>query len=111
MLYSLIFQWFNLILFKGFLKKQQLEGMNTLMSDKIESAIADLINCEAVREHKINSKVQRDIYNFQRKDKYFLKNKILIDLDFKQKIVIGLSPIQVNSEYYNLDNRTCLGEL
>jgi hypothetical protein len=87
-----------------------MEGMSTSISEKIESAIADLINCEAVREHKINSQAQRDTYNFQRKDKDFLKNKILIDLDFKQKIVIGLSPIQVNSEYYNLDNRTCLGK-
>jgi len=92
------------------LRKKQLEPTHHLRAEKINSALVDLINCEAVREHQVNSKIQRDAYNFQRKNKDFLKTRILIDLDFKQKIVIGLSPIQVNSEYYNLDNRTCLGK-
>ena len=33
----------------------------------------------------------------------------MIEVDFKQKIVIGLSPRQVSSEYYNQLSRSCLG--
>ena len=73
--------------------------------------IGNLINCEAVQTHRTNAQIQRDAYKFHRSDKNFLKEKIIIDIDFKQKIVIGLSPIQCNSEYYNLDNRTCLGKI
>ena len=40
-----------------------------------------------------------------------LRNKILIEMDFKQKIVIGRSPRQVNEEYYKQVQRTCLGSL
>lgn len=38
-----------------------------------------------------------------------LKNNILIEVDFKQKIKIGMSPRQVNTEYYNQQDRSCLG--
>jgi len=69
-----------------------------------------ILNLEAVIQHQKNASEQRFTYNFQRKSAEFLRNKILIDVDFKPKIVIGLSPIQANSEYYNLDNRTCLGK-
>jgi hypothetical protein len=83
--------------------------MTTEESDKIGSYIEKLRNYEAVIEHKKLASEQRNSYNAQRKNKEFLRNKVFIDLDFKQKIIIGLSPIQVNSEYYNLANRTCLG--
>ncbi len=76
-----------------------------------------ILNLEAVIQHQKNASEQRFTYNFQRKSAEFLRNKILplkllkiLDVDFKQKIAIGLSPIQANSEYYNLDNRTCLGK-
>ena len=52
---------------------------------------------------------QRQTYNEHHKNKDKLKNKILIEFDFKQKIVIGMSPRQVNDEYYKLVQRTCLG--
>ncbi len=38
-----------------------------------------------------------------------LRNKILIEVDYKQKIVIGMSPRQVSGEYYNQEQRSCLG--
>ena len=43
-----------------------------------------------------------------RKDVNLLKNNILIEIDFKQKILIGTSPRQVNSEYYNQELRGLL---
>ncbi len=97
-----------------FLKKKigpRLIGPLTEYNLKLSTYIERLLNFEAVVEHQKNASEQRSSYNFQRKDREFLRNKILIDLDYKQKIVIGLSPVQPNSEYYNLDNRTCLGKL
>lgn len=38
-----------------------------------------------------------------------LHNKIMIVVDFKQKILIGMSPRQVSGEYYNQKERSCLG--
>jgi len=92
------------------LEKKKVEPQTAAILDKISLSIDQLVNCEAICEHKLNASFQRDAYNFQRKNKDFLKNKVLIDLDFKQKIIIGLSPVQVNSEYYNLENRTLLGK-
>ncbi len=80
------------------------------MLEKLDLTINQLICCEAIIEHKVNASIQREAYTFQRNSKEFLKNKVFIDLDFKQKIIIGLSPIQVNSEFYNLENRTLLGK-
>ena len=54
---------------------------------------------------------QRKAYNEHRQIKDNLKNKLLIEFDFKQKIVIGMSPRQVNDEYYKQVQRTCLGKL
>ena len=54
---------------------------------------------------------QRKAYNEHHKNKDKLRNKILIEFDFKQKIVIGMSPRQVNDEYYRQLQRTCLGIL
>ena len=85
--------------------------MNLIQSDRLNLMINHLINCEAVQTHRNNAKIQRETYKSHRTDKDFLNEKIIIDIDFKQKIVIGLSPIQCNSEYYNLDNRTCLGNI
>ena len=44
---------------------------------------------------------QRLAYNDHHKNKDKLRNKLLIEFDLKQKIVIGMSPRQVNDEYYN----------
>ena len=61
--------------------------------------------------HKNVAKAQRSAYNVQRKDVNVLRDKILIELDFKEKIVIGLSPRQINKDYYNQQLRSCLGIL
>ena len=58
--------------------------------------------------HKNVAKSQREAYK-----KHLtlpeLRNKILIELDYKQKIKIGMSPRQISSEYYEQKERTCLG--
>jgi hypothetical protein len=54
---------------------------------------------------------QLQAFNDQHKIKEKLRNKILLEIDFKQKIVIGLSPRQVNEEYYKQVQRICLGKI
>lgn len=69
----------------------------------------DLENYEAILFHKNISSNQRGFYNKHRSDLENLNGKILIEVDFKQMFVIGLSPRQVSSEYYNQLSRSCLG--
>ena len=59
--------------------------------------------------HKNVARCQREAYNEHRTNINILRDKILIEFDFKQKIVIGLSPRQISEEYYNLIQRSCLG--
>jgi predicted RNA binding protein with dsRBD fold (UPF0201 family) len=70
--------------------------------------IYDLQDMEAIEFHKNIARVQRTAYN-QNRTIENLNGKILIDIDFKQKFVIGMSPRQVSSEYYNQIIRSCLG--
>ena len=66
---------------------------------------------DAVLSHKEIARLLREAYTKQIKSVDFLRGKLLIEADFKQKITIGLSPRQMNNEYYNKQNRTCLGKL
>jgi len=88
-----------------------------LLKEHIEykySRIKDFIefskDYDSILFHKHIASAQRNAYNFQRKNVENLKNKILIEVDFKQKVTIGLSPRQVSSEYYNQITRSCLGK-
>ena len=68
-----------------------------------------IIDYEAIEFHKKIAEIQRQTYNSHKKDIEFLKEKILIELDYKQKIVVGMNPRQVNKEYYNQISRSLLG--
>jgi hypothetical protein len=43
------------------------------------------------------------------KDNLLGKDKIVIEMDFKQKIKIGMSPRQIGQEFYDQEQRSCLG--
>jgi hypothetical protein len=58
--------------------------------------------------HKNIAFFQRKAYNIQRTNNDFLTQILLIEIDFKQKIVIPMSPRQVNAEFYKLQQRSCL---
>ena len=82
----------------------------------IANIMIDLKNIERIEFHKFVANSQREAYNKQRKDKELLRRKILIDVDWKQKIVVGgagacSGPRQINKEYYTqtTNQRTCLG--
>jgi hypothetical protein len=74
--------------------------------------------CEQVKDYKVLefhqtvAKCQREAYNDNRTiDK--LRGKILIEVDFKEKIAIGLSQRQTGYEWFQqtANSRSCLGDL
>ena len=100
---------------KGFISNTDSNDRDEIQSQikTLDTKIAKLENYLTVCGHKDVANAQRDAYNNQRKNKEILKQCILIEADYKQKISIGLSPRRVNKEYYNQENslRTCLGKI
>ena len=66
---------------------------------------------DSILFHRNIAKAQREAYKRDRTNTELLRNKIMIEVDFKQKIIIGLGPRQINTDYYDNRNRlrTCLG--
>lgn len=85
--------------------------MSSYQNQNIKTCINLASKLKIVEDHRKIADSQRESYNFQCKDIDTLKSNILIELDYKQKISIGLSPRQANCEYYNQQIRTCLGKL
>jgi hypothetical protein len=59
--------------------------------------------------HKRIANRQREVYNNSRINSELLKNALLIEIDFKQKIIIGHGPRQLNTEYYVQKQKSLLG--
>ena len=86
--------------------------------DTTENVPKDLISChlkdakdyQEYEFHKTIALKQREIYKNQKTNKLLLKDNILIEMDFKQKIIIGQGPRQVNAQYYDNRKRTFLGK-
>lgn len=79
--------------------------------EKYRSAHYDLQDYEAILFHKNVAKCQRLAYNNHRKNLEELRGKLLIELDFKEKIKIGMSPRQVSREFYEQISVSCLGKI
>ena len=81
--------------------------------DKMHSIITDFDSFKVIMFHQNVARAQRLAYNNHRTDVNHLRDKIMIEVDFKQKILIGFGPRQINTEYYDNRNRqrTCLGDL
>ena len=60
--------------------------------------------------HKNVACAQRISYNEDLHNVAKLRNKLLIELDFKQNIEFGMSPREINKEFNQHDQRTCLGK-
>ena len=91
----------------------------------IKELIEKLYYYDNLNFHLEIAQNQRKFYNKNCEDKILLKNSILIDMDFKQKIIIGLninfkfllcknyfkglSSRQVSKEFYEQQTRTILG--
>lgn len=64
---------------------------------------------QEIEFHKNLADIQRSQYNKDLNDKHLLNDSLLIELDFKEKIRIGLSPRQKNEEFYKQQYITLLG--
>lgn len=72
--------------------------------------ISEKINkLKLIKYHKQIAKRQRQSYNNMLIDVNLFEEGILIEMDFKQKVLIGMSPRQVSSEYYKQQLRNVLG--
>ncbi len=79
--------------------------------NKYKMVVQDIKDYQTILFHQNIARSQRSAYNNYLKNSKDLKNKILIEIDFKQKFLIGMSPRQVSREFYNQIFRSCLGLL
>jgi hypothetical protein len=70
----------------------------------------NLYDLKTINFHKIIANRQREVYNKSRNNIEWLENAIVIELDFKQKINIGIGPRQLNTEYYVQKQKSLLGD-
>lgn len=78
--------------------------------NKFKDCIIDIKDYQQIIFHQNVARAQRQAYiNDHKNINDVNKNKILIEIDFKQKIVIGMSPRQVGREYFEQQVRSCLG--
>ena len=80
-------------------------------NDDIKNAIEKIENCQLLDFHEEIADRQRTSYNSMRNDTDFLQKNLLIEIDYKQKIILGKSPRQRNRDYYdgNMAQRSLLG--
>jgi hypothetical protein len=65
----------------------------------------------AIQFHKKIASTQRSCYNEERLNPELLNGKIVIEIDYKQKILLGQGPRQMNSEFFERAKKKvlCLG--
>ena len=116
-------EYLNLDAFKDYNFKAAIEYKNKLnerpelensrylkeMYEKNKFSVELINDYEQIVFHQNVNKVQRACYNNHHKLISILNNKLLIEIDYKQRIRIGMSPRQVGQEYYNQETRSCLG--
>ncbi|CAF0988080.1 unnamed protein product [Brachionus calyciflorus] len=76
-------------------------------NDEIQEIKTLINNINDLDFHKVIATRQRSAYNFMKSN--LEDDYILIEIDWKQKILIGMSPRQTSSEYREQKSRTCLG--
>jgi hypothetical protein len=71
--------------------------------------INSLRNLKEIQYHRSIADKQKEKYNMSTKDPDLLKDSILIEMDYKQKIVYGASARAVSEEYYLQKQASFLG--
>jgi hypothetical protein len=75
--------------------------------ERTKDIITDLGDMQAIVFHKNVAKSQRQAY-VEHQSPIFLRNKLMIEVDYKEKIKIGLSPRQISKEFYEQQQRSFL---
>ena len=53
--------------------------------------------------------MQRESYNKDCRDFTLLSKKILIEFDYKEKLIVGIGPREIGSDFYNRKQVSLLG--
>lgn len=84
------------------IKKDEVQvTQNNDLLIQIDAKINEMENLKTIEFHRSIVKSQRCAYNTHRHDVDELNGKILIEMDFKQKIILGEGPRQLNEEWFN----------
>ena len=67
----------------------------------------NLLKIEILDWHYLVANRQRQSYNSMKQN--LPSDVLFIELDWKEKLVIGMSPRQISEEFYNQKQRTLLG--
>jgi len=79
--------------------------------EQVKNTLTMIEESELIDFHKEIANRQRNAYNRMRTDINFLKDNLLIEIDYKQKIILGKSPRQRSMDFYdeNMPQRSFLG--
>ena len=80
--------------YKDEFEKSENEGLK----ERLETIIKKIEHIKELDFHREMAHKQRIVYNEMRKDNSYLKENLLIELDYKQKLLIGLGPL--SGSYY-----------
>ena len=82
-------------------KKDEINEPQNSLYIQLGERIKEMENLRTLEFHRTISKNQRTSYNSYRHDVTKLDGKLLIELDFKQKIILGEGPRQLNEEWFS----------
>lgn len=80
---------------------------NSHDSLSIKCIMDNLVNLETLEYHRLIAEKQRSSYKHMKEN--VSKDTLFIELDYKEKLKIGLSPVQISKEFYAQKQRTLLG--
>jgi hypothetical protein len=66
----------------------------------IEETISKIHKSQAIDYHKMVAKRQRDACNKMRNDAKYIAENLIIEIDFKQKVILSKSPKERSTDYY-----------
>ena len=101
------------------LKSESLDFSYTLLnnflnglphSEQQEKGLENIKKLELIKFHYQIAKRQRKSYKNMLNNKKLFDDSIIIEMDYKQKILIGMSPRQVSGEFYRQQQRSLLGK-
>lgn len=91
---------------KDYIKSNDKFNNETVSSTK-KSVMESLDDLETLEYHRSIAEKQRSSYKTMKDN--LAKDTLFIELDYKEKLKIGLSPVQISKEFYSQKQRSLLG--
>ena len=71
--------------------------------------ISKVKDYQEIEYHRHVARMQRESYNTDCRDFTLLSKKILIEFDYKEKLIVGICPREIGSDFYNRKQVSLLG--